>query len=183
MRIIAGSRKGSKLFAPKGENTRPTEDRIKENIFNIIDHNLYGLKVLDLFSGTGSIGLEFISRGAEEAYLFEKNASAFDIIKKNIDKLGFEKEAKLFKGDSLKLLKNLENIKFDYVYIDPPYKRVDLYKKSIDYLVNSDLIDKNSYIITEEDKVYLQDYTDMLNLIKEKKYRDTYIRIWRMKWK
>ena len=72
MRIIAGSRKGSKLFAPKGENTRPTEDRIKENIFNIIDHNLYGLKVLDLFSGTGSIGLEFISRGTEEAYLFEK---------------------------------------------------------------------------------------------------------------
>ena len=99
MRIISGKARGTKLYTLEGENTRPTLDRVKESIFSIIQGKIEGAKILDLFSGSGAIGLEFLSRGAEKAILCDKSKEAVNIIKKNIEKTHMEKMVQVFNTD------------------------------------------------------------------------------------
>ena len=151
MRIISGTAKGTKLYTLDGLNTRPTLDRVKESVFNIIQNDIYDSKVLDLFSGSGAIGLEFASRGAKEVYLCDNSKDACDIINKNVSKTHLAENVKIFNLDFLSLIKKLENEKFDVIYLDPPYK-TDFLEKAIKELIKYKNLDNETLIIAETDE-------------------------------
>ena len=148
MRIISGKARGTKLYTLEGDITRPTLDRVKESLFNIIQEIIVDRVFLDMFSGSGAIGLEAASRGAKEVILCEKNKCAISIIKKNIEKTHLD--VKLYEMSYEKMLENLKK-KVDIVYIDPPYK-TDLAYKSIKKMLEIDLLSNESLIIVETDE-------------------------------
>ncbi len=125
MRIIAGKARATKLYTLEGLETRPTLDRVKESIFNIIQNEIPESIFLDLFSGSGAMGLEAVSRGAKKAILCEKAPKAIAIIQKNIEKTHLEKQVELYKGDYAEYIKAHLTQKPDIVYIDPPYQTND----------------------------------------------------------
>ena len=122
MRIISGKARGTKLYTLEGLNTRPTLDRVKESLFNIIQNYLNNAIVLDLFSGSGALGIESISRGAKKAILCDNNYNAITIIMKNIEKCHIENDTEIIYKDYKKCLNSL-NEKVDIIFIDPPYKK------------------------------------------------------------
>ena len=151
MRIISGTAKGTKLYTLEGLETRPTLDRVKESLFNIIFNKIKESTVLDLFSGSGAIGLEFASRGAKKVYLCDKSKSACEIIKKNIEKTHLEKNVELINMDFIKAIQELKKIKVDIIYLDPPYK-TDFIKIAIEELEKTEIIADNSLLIAETDE-------------------------------
>ena len=175
MRIISGSRKGKRLYSTRDENTRPTEDRIKESIFNILNDIEGNSYVLDLFSGTGNIGLEFLSRGAKYAVFSDFSRSNINCIKDNIKATDFMDSSKIYFGDyrrNLNKIKNEIDSKFDYIYLDPPYENMEIYYNSLNLIKELELLNDEGIIIVESnDKLKLDDY----NIIKEKKYGKKHI--------
>ena len=153
MRIISGTARGTKLYTLDGINTRPTLDRIKEPLFNIINFDLEDAVVLDLFAGSGALGLEAISRGAKKAFFCEKKREAALVVEKNIEKTKFNDKAILIKADFEKAIMQLQNQneKIDVVFIDPPYK-TDFVKKSIDALLVAKILNDNFIMIVETDE-------------------------------
>lgn len=151
MRIISGKAKGTKLYTLEGDTTRPTLDRIKEAVFNIIQDEIEDATVLDLFSGSGAIGLEFASRGAKKVYLVDNSKQACEVIKKNIEKTHLQEKVKLFNMESQELIEKINNINFDLIYLDPPYK-TDLIKQSILKLIEKNNITNNTLVILETDE-------------------------------
>ena len=149
MRIISGIARGTKLYTLDGNNTRPTLDRIKEPLFSIIQNNIKDAIVLDLFSGSGALGLEALSRGAKKAILCDKSYEALDVIKRNIDKTHFEEKTEVFYGDYKKCLDKL-NEKIDLIFIDPPYK-LNIAVKAVDIILKKDLLAKDGIIVLETD--------------------------------
>ena len=139
MRIIAGNYKGRKIFEPTDKETRPLKDLTKESIFNILEHSknvkisIKKSNVLDIFAGTGSFGLECISRGASKIYFIEQYKPSIKILTKNIEKLNCEKKVKLFSENvfDLKKIKKIGENKFNLIFLDPPYK-----EKNINLLLN-----------------------------------------------
>jgi len=150
MRIISGKARGTKLYTLEGENTRPTLDRVKESIFNIIQNEIEGAKVLDLFAGSGAIGLEFLSRGAEKAVLCDNSKEAINIIRKNIEKTHMEKHVQLINADFENCLEKIKNEQFDIIYLDPPYATNCIYR-AIQKIIELDIAKKESLIIIETD--------------------------------
>ena len=150
MRIISGKARGTKLYTLEGMNTRPTLDRVKESIFNIIQSEIDGAKILDLFAGSGAIGLECLSRGAEKAVLCDKSKEAIEIIKKNIEKTHMEEKTQVFNTDFETCLENVKNQQFDIVYLDPPYA-TDYILKSLKKIIELGIVKKESIIIMETD--------------------------------
>ena len=150
MRIISGKARGTKLYTLEGENTRPTLDRVKESIFSIIQSQIEGAKILDLFAGSGAIGLEFLSRGAEKAVLCDNSKQAINIIKKNIEKTHMEEQINLINADFENCLEKIKNEQFDIIYLDPPYA-TDYIHKAIQNIIKSNIITKESLIIVETD--------------------------------
>jgi len=150
MRIISGKARGTKLYTLEGENTRPTLDRVKESIFSIIQSEIEGAKILDLFAGSGAIGLEFLSRGAEKAVLCDNSKEAINIIKKNIEKTHMEEQVSLINKDFENCLENLKNEQFDIIYLDPPYA-TDYINKAIRKIIKLNIVTKESLIIIETD--------------------------------
>ena len=151
MRIISGKARGTKLYTLEGNNTRPTLDRIKEALFNIIQQEIPNCLFLDLFSGSGAIGLEAASRGAKKVILGENSKQAIKIIEKNIEKTHLEEKAQVFNTDYEMLLKEKIKEKVDIVYIDPPYNS-NFAKKSIEIMIKNKIVDENSTIIVETDR-------------------------------
>ena len=151
MRIISGTARGTKLFTLEGNDTRPTLDRVKESLFNIINLNIYDSAVLDLFSGSGAIGLEFASRGAKEVILCDSSKKATQIIQKNIEKTHLKEKVKLYNCDYIELLQHNKDKKFDIIYLDPPYK-TDYIIKAINLILDYDMIDEDGVIIAETDE-------------------------------
>jgi 16S rRNA (guanine(966)-N(2))-methyltransferase RsmD len=173
MRVISGLSKGHKLFSPKGTNIRPTEDRLKESLFNII----YPLKedsiVLDLFAGTGSIGIEFLSRGCKLAYFIDKNRESIEYINKNLMHTKLIDKAVVLNIDAKKslLLLKKDKIYFDYIYIDPPFADSELFTTIISLLDTLSLLSEDGLIIIEHDeRVVLGDDYINLKKIDERKY-------------
>lgn len=119
MRIVAGKFKGRRLKSVEGEATRPTLDRVRENLFNIIGREVVGARVLDLFSGTGAIGIEALSRGAREVIFCDSSRSAISVIRENLRMVGVDAEV-LF-ADYRDALRSLKGREFDLIYLDPPY--------------------------------------------------------------
>ena len=150
MRIISGKAKGTKLYTLEGTNTRPTLDRVKESIFNIMQGEIQDAKILDLFSGCGAIGLEFLSRGAEKAVLCDKSKDAIEIIKKNVQKTHMEESVQILNVDFEACLDKVKNQKFDIIYLDPPYA-TDYISKAIRKIIGNEIITNESIIIVETD--------------------------------
>ena len=173
MRVIAGTAKRLQLKTIEGLETRPTTDRIKETLFNMISMELADCRFLDLFSGSGGIGIEALSRGAEVAYFVEKNPKAASCIQENLGHTRLADRAVLMKTDVLTALKKLEGQPaFDFIFMDPPYQAGAEYAV-FDYLRNSTLADERTLIIVEAalntDFSYLEELG--YDIIKEKKYK------------
>lgn len=152
MRIISGKTRGTKLYTLDGENTRPTLDRVKESLFNMIQSKINDCIFLDLFSGSGAIGLEAASRGAKKVILCDNSKEAIQIIKRNIEKTHTEEQIELYHTSSQELLENKIKEKVDIVYIDPPYK-TNLAFDSVKTILDKEIINKNSIMIIETDEV------------------------------
>ena len=151
MRIISGRARGTKLYTLEGQNTRPTLDRVKESLFNIIQNELKDKIFLDLFSGSGAIGLEAVSRGARKAILCDNSKKASEIIKKNIKKTHLEEFVELYNESYDKVISHKIMEKVDIIYIDPPYE-TNLVYESVKLILEKELIKNESLIIIETDQ-------------------------------
>lgn len=152
MRIVSGKYRGKKLKEFELSSTRPTQDRVKESIFNLIQFDVVDAVVLDLFAGTGALGIEAISRGAQKTYLVDNNIEAIKIINENLKNI--TEDYKVINNDFESFLSNVKE-KFDIVLLDPPYK-TDHGINAIDTLVKNNLLNKNAIVIfeTSEDKEF-----------------------------
>lgn len=176
MRIITGRARGTKLYSPKNDNIRPTSDKIKESIFNILQPITPDAVVLDLFAGSGGIGLEFASRGAKKVYFVDNNRDSIDLIRKNIAKCRFEDQSIVMNLDFEAALSfaRRENIRFDYIFIDPPYaafKNMQL----MDRIFDDKLMSDGGVIILEIEKDENPEFKNIGISIKEKIYGRTKI--------
>lgn len=173
MRVISGKARRIPLNTVEGMDTRPTTDRIKETLFNMIAHGLCDCSFLDLFAGSGAIGIEALSRGAKDAVFIEKNPKAMACIRENLKRTKLEDQAEVISSDVFAALHRLEGRrKFDYVFMDPPYNQL-LEKKVLEFLAESDLLSKDALIIIEAsietDFSYLEELG--FSLIKKKEYK------------
>lgn len=150
MRIIGGSLKGKRLFSIPGKKVRPTADRLRESIFNILSFKVPEAVVLDLFAGTGAFGIESLSRGASQSVFVEKSREALGVIKRNIQTSTLETQAQVIKWDIAKNLNCLRRIplRYDLVFMDPPYNR-ELVKKGLRSLYLSDCLKQEACIVVE----------------------------------
>lgn len=172
MRIISGKAKGTKLYTLQGDNTRPTLDRVKESIFNIIQSQIPEATVLDLFAGSGAIGLEMLSRGAKKAILCDKSKETIGIIKKNIQKTHMEEKVELYNIDFKECIEKVSKEKFDIIYIDPPYE-TNFIEKSLEKIIEKNIIQENGIIILEtDDEKRIKKEIEKINvaIIDERKY-------------
>lgn len=153
MRVISGKARGTKLSSIESLSTRPTLDRVKESLFNIIQNNLRGAVVLDLFAGSGQLGIEALSRGADKAYLCDINRDAVKMIKQNLEKTKLKDKAVVINEDYKKALRILNtNEKFDIIFIDPPYKE-DISVDSIIDIIHESRLKENGIMIIETDEI------------------------------
>lgn len=149
MRIIAGTARSLPLKTVEGMGTRPTTDRIKETLFNMLQNEVPGSYFLDLFAGSGQIGLEAISRGARYAVFVDNNKKAVACIEDNIRFTKFDKESKVYSSDVLSALRAMEGkYQFDIIFMDPPYDQ-EIEKEVLRYLATSSLVKEDTTIIVE----------------------------------
>lgn len=153
MRIISGIARGTKLYTLDGINTRPTLDRVKEPLFNILNFRLQDAIVLDLFAGSGALGLEAISRGAAKAIFCEHDRNAANIVQRNIEKTRFEQKSLLMRNDFEVALEKLkqDDVKLDIIFLDPPYK-TNLIVKSLTKIIDLKLLNEDGVIVLETDE-------------------------------
>ena len=172
MRIISGKYKGKKLNGFNIEGTRPTMDRVKESLFGMIQTYIHSSIVLDLFAGSGALGLEAVSNGAKECYLIDNNIEAIKTIKENSQ--NFEETLNIIHIDYKKFLKTTDK-KFDIIFLDPPYKENQL-DKSLRIIEERDLLNENGIVICEYE---IGEPHTNLELIKEKSYGPKKIKIYK----
>ena len=173
MRVIAGSARRIQLRSLDGMDTRPTTDRIKETLFNMLAPYLYDCVFLDLFAGSGGIGIEALSRGAMEAVFVEKNPKAMQCVRDNLARTHLERKGMTMSTDVMTALYKLEGEKqFDYIYMDPPYRQ-ELERKVLSYLSGSGLLAEDGVIIVEAAKDTEFDYVEELgfSVIKNQIYK------------
>ena len=178
MRITGGQVRGRLLATPKISNIRPTSDRVREAIFNILGQDMSGLTVLDLFSGTGSLGLEALSRGALQAYFIDKSQESLDLVKKNLSLCGYPAQGKFFRKDLSKGVPGLLTLldkAFDLVFMDPPYRK-NLIPFLLNDLSDKELLESNAYVVIESSKSErLPSSPGNLQIIDIRRYGDTKI--------
>lgn len=168
MRVIAGSARRIPLKTAKGQLTRPTADRIKETLFNMLQDNLADCNFLDLFGGSGGIGIEALSRGAGFCVFAETDPAAAACIRDNLQATRLADRAFIMQCDALSALNRLEGrYRFDYIFMDPPYHR-ELERQMLEYLKHSTLIDKQSTIIIEAALETSFEYLEPLGFMNEK---------------
>ena len=153
MRIISGSARGRRLLSPKNYRIRPTADRIKESLFNILSvllGSFAGSRVLDIFAGTGNLGIEALSRGAAQAVFIDSHKESAALVAKNLRLLGFSDRGRVLESEALSALRSLgkQAATFSLVFIDPPYRQ-GLAEKVLEYLAASALIDEDSLVVAE----------------------------------
>lgn len=175
MRVITGIAKGRKLKAPKGMETRPTSDRTKESLFNIIGNKILNVKFLDLYAGTGAVGIEAISRGAEKSVLVEKNPKAVKIIRENLELTGLNNMAEILALEANEAIEKLtvQGIKFEIIFMDPPWLK-DLEKACLKKIAEKTLLAQGGLIITESSKLdVLPKEVGRFKMYRQDKYGDT----------
>lgn len=183
MRIITGKAKGIKLFTLDGLDTRPTSERSKEAIFSMLQFDIEGRVVLDLFAGSGQMGLEALSRGAAHAYLVDKGRGAYDIIKRNIEKSHLNDGCVAVCEDSISFLKKQSGVeRFDIIFLDPPYTS-DLINEALNVLFDKSLIKESSYIVCESDRFDIMSEKNIgrFEIIKTMKHGIAHISVLKMR--
>ena len=146
MRVITGTARGRRLKEPQGMDIRPTTDKVKESMFSILQFDIEGRRVLDLFGGTGQLGIEALSRGASEVVFVDKSAAALKLIRENLELCGLSDRARVRNGDSLAYLRSGE--KFDLVFLDPPYG-AGMLEKALEAIAKIDIMTENGIIVCE----------------------------------
>lgn len=182
MRVISGINKGKKLFCPKDMSVRPTSDKVKEAIFNMIGYIDEDSVILDLFSGTGNVGIEFLCRGAKECHFVDVSSKSISYIRKNIESCKLEQKSKVYVNDYEKAINYFArtNMKFDFIFADAPY-RLNCADKVIKLVIDSDILKKTGILIVEcekEEKMFENVHHSMLEY-REKIYGITKIGICR----
>ena len=177
MKVISGLLKGRNIEGFDIEGTRPTMDRVKESIFSTIQFDIRDSIVLDLFAGSGNLGIEAISNGASKCYFVDNNKEAIKTINKNINTFNIQEYSVVVKDDYLGALNTLKGNKFDIVFLDPPYKD-DYIDKAINYLLNNNMLNDEALIICEYDRDINHEY-DLLEEKKTKKYGDKFVTIFK----
>ena len=172
MRIISGTARGAKLYTLEGNDiTRPTLDRVKEPMFSMLINYLEDANVLDLFAGSGALGLEAISRGAKEAVLCDNSWKAISVIKENVKKLRMEEQANILSLDYKKALDELTGQAFDIIFLDPPYK-TDYDIQAIKIIKDNKILAKDGIIVLEtnsDEKIQELENIE-INILKIRKY-------------
>ena len=173
MRVIRGKYKGKKIDGFGIDGTRPTMDRIKESLFAMIQNNLEDSVCLDLFAGTGSLGIEALSNGAKQCYFVENNSEMTKILRKNL--LNIESST-IIEAHYKKAIKSIKT-KFDIIFLDPPY-HLNIITKAIQDIIDFNLLNNNALIVCEYEN---EDIMSKLPIIKEKKYGNKHIKIYQYK--
>ena len=178
MRVISGKARGVNLKTPAGTATRPTADRVKEAVFSIIQFDLQGATVLDLFGGTGQLGIEALSRGAKNAVFVDERDDACKLIRENLKRTKLEGEGRIIRSDYSAFLKSTSQ-KFDIIFLDPPYAEVFL-ENSLNLITQIDILQSGGIIVTERpvEKELLLNFTGY-NRSKDYKYGNTLITLFR----
>ena len=176
MRIIGGNLRGKKILDPTDKSTRPLKDMVRESIFNIIEHSkneyvdLKNAKILDLFSGTGSFGIECLSRGAKKVIFFENYINSIKILKKNLDLLNLNKQSIIIEKNAYNITKSQNNLlKFDLIFLDPPFRDNKL-NQLIEKIKQCKITSENTLIIIHRNKKISENISEHLNITKEKNY-------------
>lgn len=183
MRVIAGSLKGRKIKAVPGKETRPTSDKVKESLFQMIGPFFDGGACLDLFAGSGSLGIEAISRGMTQAVFIDKQPKAIHIIHENRKAMKIEAATEVFRMDAFRSLRILakNNRQFNLILIDPPYAKVD-YAKLAEEILTHNLLSKGGIILCEHDTANeLPQFPQQLFIVKQANYGSTGITIYQVK--
>ena len=176
MRIIGGYLRGKKILDPLDKSTRPLKDLVRESIFNIVEHSknefvdLNRAKVLDLFSGTGSFGIECLSRGVDQVVFFENYSKSIEILKKNIDQLSLSKKAQIINENAYNINRtNLIYKNFDLIFLDPPFKD-DKINQLVTEIKKLKITNKKTLIIIHRNKKLEEQISKDLTILREKKY-------------
>lgn len=181
MRVVAGERKGMPLKAITGTTTRPTTDKVKESIFNMIGPYFDGGTALDLFAGSGGLGIEALSRGVQRAIFVEKDGRAYQTLQENIKKCRYEDVAETFKTDATRAVKGLvkRDIQIDYIFLDPPYRKIEYYDLILN-LIDGGKLSENAVIVCEHAaEVSLPSNYGPYTLTRQESYGGTIISIYR----
>lgn len=174
MRVISGTAKGHRLYTPKSNRIRPAADKVKGAIFNILG-NCEGAFVLDLFAGTGNVGLEALSRGAAGAIFVDSLQESMIILRKNIQVCRFQEKSKIFKGRLPKILNKVKKYRehFDLIFVDPPYDK-NLIVPTLQAIHNNKLIDAQSMVIVEHSPRESPE-CDAFKVIDQRQYGQTFV--------
>ena len=174
MRIIAGTARGTKLTAPAGQNTRPTSDRVREALFNIIADRLHGAMFLDLFAGSGAVGLEALSRGAGFAVFADIKQECARIIRRNAEKIKLEDKTRILHMEAEKAVSFCarEVYKFDIIYLDPPYETTFI-TEALTAMEKSEIIAPNALIVAEHGGSEICEVVAGFTVSRVKRYGDT----------
>lgn len=180
MRVVAGKYRSRQLKAVDSKKTRPTTDKNKENLFNMIGPYFEGGICLDLFAGSGGLGIEAISRGMDELYSVDHQYKAYLVIKENINQLKIENQCHVLKMDYKKALKKMkeEQVKFDLVLLDPPYG-LKINKQIIEYLHEENMLNDQCLIVVEDLKEETISFDKLFSLKKEQNYGITVLQIFK----
>lgn len=179
MRIITGTAKGCKLKTPKGWTTRPTTDRVKESLFGILGVRVVDAAILDLFAGTGNLGLEALSRGAASAVFIDQSIQSIQVIKDNAAHTKLEDRAKIVKAEAFNALQRFSQQKeqFDIIFCDPPYRK-GLAQKALELAGSLELVKQGGLVIVEQAKDEpVLDGDHLFQLIRSERYGETVIHI------
>ena len=168
MRVVSGNVRGLKLVAPAGEDTRPTLDRVKEAVFSMLSPYIYDSVVLDAFAGSGALGVECLSRGAEFAVFADSDKNAVKCIKTNLQNAKFEDKSTVYFGNILDYVKSCDK-KFDIIFLDPPYES-GLYIEVLEAIQKKELLSDEGIIVVEWDYSKKPDFGGLFVILKEKKY-------------
>lgn len=176
MRIIAGSRRGHKLFDFDGTDIRPTTDRVRESMFNLIMPFIPDARVLDLFGGSGALSLEALSRGAESAVICDCDSRSVELIKRNVSALRFDTSVKIAATTAQRFVEETSD-SFDVVFLDPPYNK-GFIEPIITALYENDVVASDGIIVLESDNTDEHGEFDGFEMLKQRKYGRTYITVY-----
>ncbi len=180
MKVISGTLKGRNIEGYNLDGTRPTMDRVKESLFAMIQDNIKDSIVLDLFAGSGQLGIEAISNGAKECYFIDHNKEVIKVLNSNITNLNIKDKSHVILTDWKKFLNDSANsLKFDLIFVDPPYD-YDVYEKILTKVSELNLLNNNGLIILEHANLKLKDTYHNLTLYKSKKYGTKSVNIYKI---
>jgi 16S rRNA (guanine966-N2)-methyltransferase len=183
MRVIGGKFRSRRLRGPGLLRLRPTSDRLRETLFNVLGPSVEDCLFVDLYAGTGAIGIEALSRGAREAIFVEKHAATARLVRQNLDSLEVGAAAEVLSGDAVEALERLtaRHLMADFIFLDPPYDRAQEYERTLEFIDASHLLAPTGRVIVEHsDKVELQERFERLERVRQITQGDTILSFYRL---